>query len=189
MISIHSRKYTAVLDACVLIPMCLCDTLLRFAEEPALYRPLWSELILKEVRNGLVSKIGLTAAQRDHRLREMQKAFPEAMTPSPPDLIEALSCIPDANDRHVLASAISGRADAIVTQNIRDFPQSALNDYGVLCRTPDDFLIEQLTLREDTVMERLGAQATAIRKDWPTFIQTMKKVAPRFARLIEKRRR
>jgi len=64
-----------------------------------------------------------------------------------------------------------------------------LNDYGVLCRTPDDFLIEYLTLREDTVMERLGAQATAIRKDWPTFIQTIKKVAPRFARLIEKRRR
>ncbi len=87
MISTHSRKYTAVLDACVLIPMCLCDTLLRFAEEPALYRPLWSELILKEAGNGLVSKIGLTAAQRDHRLREMQKAFPEAMTLSPPDLI------------------------------------------------------------------------------------------------------
>ena len=56
MILTHSRKYTAVLDACVLIPMCLCDTLLRFAEEPALYRPLWSELILKETGDGLVSK-------------------------------------------------------------------------------------------------------------------------------------
>jgi predicted nucleic acid-binding protein len=189
MISTHSRKYTAVLDACVLIPMCLCDTLLRFAEEPALYRPLWSELILKEAGNGLVSKIGLTAAQRDHRLREMKNAFPEAMISPPQNLIEALEGLPDADDRHVLASAISGRADAIITANIRDFPQSVLNDYGVLCRTPDDFLIEQLTLSEDTVMERLGAQAAAIRRDWPAFIQTVNKVAPKFARLIEKRRR
>jgi hypothetical protein len=118
----------------------------------------------------------------------MQKAFPEAMTPAPPDLIEALNCLPDPDDRHVLACAIRGGADAIVTQNTRDFPQSALNDHGVLCQTPDDFLIEQFTLREDTVMERLGAQAAAIRKDWSTLVQTMKKVTPRFAQFVEKRR-
>ncbi len=39
--------YAAVLDACVLVPNALCDTLLRFAES-GFYRPLWSKQILEE---------------------------------------------------------------------------------------------------------------------------------------------
>jgi hypothetical protein len=38
-------RYTAVLDACVLVPIALADTLLRVAEK-GLYRPLWSMRIL-----------------------------------------------------------------------------------------------------------------------------------------------
>jgi hypothetical protein len=37
--------YRVVLDACVLIPMPLADTLLRMAEEPRLYLPRWSQMI------------------------------------------------------------------------------------------------------------------------------------------------
>ena len=40
-------RYTAVLDACVLVPIALADTLLRVAEK-GLYRPLWSDRILTE---------------------------------------------------------------------------------------------------------------------------------------------
>jgi hypothetical protein len=38
--------YRAVLDACVLIPMPLADTLLRMAEAPRLYLPNWSQAIM-----------------------------------------------------------------------------------------------------------------------------------------------
>jgi hypothetical protein len=38
--------YRVLLDACVLIPMPLADTLLRMAEEPRLYVPKWSQLIM-----------------------------------------------------------------------------------------------------------------------------------------------
>ena len=37
-------QYAAVLDACVLVPIALGDTLLRVAEK-GLYRPLWSDRI------------------------------------------------------------------------------------------------------------------------------------------------
>ena len=41
--------YRVVLDACVLIPMLLADTLLRMAEAPRLYLPHWSQAIMDEV--------------------------------------------------------------------------------------------------------------------------------------------
>ena len=52
-----------MLDACVLAPMPLCDTLLRCAEDPALFRVLWSEQILEEVKRTLLQKFGYTAKQ------------------------------------------------------------------------------------------------------------------------------
>ncbi len=45
-----------VLDACVLIPMPLADTLLRMAEEPRLYLPRWPQAIMDEVTRSLITK-------------------------------------------------------------------------------------------------------------------------------------
>jgi hypothetical protein len=41
-----SSRYIAVLDACVLAPMPVVDTLLRLAEAPGFYVPKWSPHIL-----------------------------------------------------------------------------------------------------------------------------------------------
>jgi hypothetical protein len=54
-------------------------------------------------------------------------------------LIEALT-LPDPNDRHVLAAAIKGRADVIVTFNLADFPTSYLSNYGIEAQHPDEFI-------------------------------------------------
>ena len=40
-------RFSAMLDACVLVPVTLADTLLRLAEA-SLYRPLWSARIITE---------------------------------------------------------------------------------------------------------------------------------------------
>src|SRR5207253_6093587 len=119
MILTPDNEYSAVLDACVLVPMPLCDTLLRLAEEPAFYRPLWSEQILLELDNTLVNRLKYTDQQRDRRIKVMREHFPEAIVNIPATLMSALSCLPDKNDCHVLAAAIRGGANAIVTHNIR----------------------------------------------------------------------
>ena len=63
MIFTQENEYAAVLDACVLVPMALCDLLLRLAEEPAMYRPLWSEQILTELARALKTKLRRSAEE------------------------------------------------------------------------------------------------------------------------------
>lgn len=65
-----------MLDACVLAPMPLCDTLLRLAEEPAFYIPKWSDSILSEVAR-TISKFGYSETQVARRMRFMRDASPK----------------------------------------------------------------------------------------------------------------
>ena len=99
MIFTPGSDYSAVLDACVLVPMALCDLLLRLAEEPALYRPLWSERILTEMTKALKTKLHRSSEEVAWRRQQMKEAFPEAMVTVPSALLKAVECIPDKNDR------------------------------------------------------------------------------------------
>ena len=49
-------------------------------------------------------------------------------------------------DRHVLAAAIRSSASVIVTYNLKDFPDNALQKYGIEAQHPDDFLMHLLDL-------------------------------------------
>lgn len=178
-------KYTVVLDACVLVPMPLCDTLLRLAEEPAMYRPLWSEQILREVGDALEKKLKRTASQRQRRLDSMRSAFPDAGVDVPIDLAGAITCLPDPSDRHVVAAAISGLADAIVTFNMRHFPPECTQRYGVDCQTPDQFLVQQFGMVPELVLEKLDSQAAALGQERSFITQRLRKMVPSFAGLVD----
>ena len=185
MIFTQENEYSAVLDACVLVPMALCDCLLRLAEEPALYRPLWSEQILAEVGGTLRTDFGRTAEEIAWRLEQMKKAFPEAMVAVPGELLLAVECIPDPDDRHVLATAIMARANTIVTQNIRHFPADCLEKFGVLAQTADDFLIHQYHLGPQLILDKIDDQAAGISQDRATVVANLKNAAPGFCQLLQ----
>lgn len=130
----------AVLDACVLFPTVLREILIGCADA-GLYTPLFSERILREWVLA-TAKLGPTApviAQGEAAL--LRAAYPRAIVPERPD-IEARLHLPDANDLHVLAVAIAGSADCIVTFNAQDFPRGALAEEGIERRDPDGFLWE-----------------------------------------------
>lgn len=75
----------------------------------------------------------------------MEQFFPDATVTGWDDLVGILT-LPDPDDRHVLAAAIVGGADAIVTANLNDFPDHALARFNIDATHPDDFLLDQWDL-------------------------------------------
>ena len=127
------------LDACVLFPTVLREILLGVARE-GLFHPIWSERILEEWARATV-KLGPEAElQARGEIAVMQAQFPKASV-QPKDDDMARLHLPDENDIHVLAAAIAGSADILVTLNIRDFPRSELAAEGIDRDVPDAFLM------------------------------------------------
>jgi predicted nucleic acid-binding protein len=116
-------RFPALLDTCALYGAYLCDTLLRLAEAGT-YRPLWSAGIMDELRHSLGEGRGLPADAIDHRIAEMQRSFPDAEVRGYETLAEAMTC--DPKDRHVLAAAVRGDAEVLVTFNVGDFPPESV---------------------------------------------------------------
>jgi len=180
-------EYTAVLDACVLLPMPLCDTLLRLAEEPSLYKPLWSTTILEEVRRNLAEKLHRTPEQCERRITAMRTAFPESEIVVPDELLHVFDRVPDLNDRHVLGAAVRGAAHVIVTSNVRDFPAECLDHFDLLCHTPDEFLIHQFHIDPDAVLLKLDEQGANVGTDRTGIAKLLGRMCPEFAKLILER--
>jgi predicted nucleic acid-binding protein len=111
---------SGLLDACVLYPVGLRDTLLNVAEA-GFYRVLWTEEILTETRRNIVEDTsGLTPEHLDRTFEAMRRAFPEAMVRDYEHLVESMTNHP--KDRHVLAAAVAAEADVVVTREPSPFP-------------------------------------------------------------------
>ncbi len=161
----------AVLDACVLYPTVLREILIGVART-GLYQPLWSARILEEWARAAARSGPVAEAEARGAAALLGGAFPRAAVPAQPG-IEARLMLPDPADVHVLAAAIGGSADAIITFNRADFPQGVLAGEGVTRRDPDGFLWELWSHHPDTVAaaveavraeaERLSGQPQPVR--------------------------
>ncbi|WP_130865876.1 PIN domain-containing protein [Acidipropionibacterium timonense] len=178
-------RFSALLDTCVLVPIVQADTLLRLAEK-GLYRPIWSARIMDE----LVSAIErvhphLPPGAASRRSAQMNRAFPDACVRAARSPIEDL-VLPDDGDINVLEAAIRGRADVIVTDNLKDFPESALAPFDLEAQSADEFLGNQLDLDPDATMIALAEQSAATRNPTMTVEAILTRIArataPQFAR-------
>jgi predicted nucleic acid-binding protein len=157
--------FSAVLDANVLYPFSLRDSLLRLAELE-LYTPLWSARILEEMRRNLVEQ-QITAEQAARIEAAMRAAFEEAEV----DAAEIARLEPamttDEKDRHVLAAAVAADSELIVTFDLADFPPQACEPLGVEATHPDDFLLDLHDLNPEAVHAALEQQAADLTPPWP----------------------
>lgn len=184
-------RFSALLDACILVPAPLADTLLRLAE-CGLYRPLWTARILDEMV-WAIERIHPRHANGPARTRAevMASAFDDAMVRGWEPLVPGIK-LPDPDDRHVVAAAIRGRADVIVTANLSDFPPDVLEPLGLDVQSPDEFLCHQLDLAPDRAVAVIRQQAEDTAKPSISFDGLLPRIAacgaPAFSDAVHRQR-
>ena len=157
--------FSAVLDANVLYPFSLRDSLLRLAELE-LYTPLWSVRILEEMTRNLVEQ-RITEEQAARIEEAMRQAFEEAeVDPAEIERLEP-AMTNDPKDRHVLAAAVAADSELIVTFDLYDFPPEACDPVGVEAIHPDEFLLDLYDLDPEGVRAALEQQAGDLNPPWP----------------------
>lgn len=128
------------------------------------FRPLWSEKVIDEAQLALERIHPNVDPNRFRsRFRSMNEAFDDALVTG----WEALSAsieLRDPNDVHVVAAALVGRADVIVTENTRDFPDAALVPLGLKAVRLDEFLLDQFDLSPIGACRVIAEQAAAMKR-------------------------
>jgi predicted nucleic acid-binding protein len=139
----------------------LRDLLLQLATAN-LFRAQWSEEIQEEWINALLREGRHTREQLERTKDLMNAALLDANVTDYASYIGAVT-LPDPNDRHVVAAAIKGRADAIVTFNLGDFPATVLAPFNIEAIHPDDFITHQFDLNEAAVIRAATAICRRLR--------------------------
>jgi predicted nucleic acid-binding protein len=176
----------AVLDACVLFPTVLREILIGVAARGG-YEPRWSARILEEWARA-TRKLGQGAEVIARgEIVALSAAWPRAMVAQDAGL-EARLWLPDADDVHVLASAIAASADLIVTFNAGDFPRHILREEGLDRIDPDAFLLSLLDAPGDPVRataQAVLAEANRLSGETFTLRQLLKRARlPRLAKAL-----
>ncbi|MCA9626421.1 MAG: PIN domain-containing protein [Myxococcales bacterium] len=173
--------FKVVLDANVLFPFSLRDTLLRAAAE-GLFQLYWSEEILEETLRNLLATNRMSVSQAEGLRRAMTSAFPEAMVEGYESLVSAMPN--PEKDRHVAAVAVKAGAQVIVTSNLRDF--KLLPD-GIEAQSPDEFLCNLFDLEPAGIVDLVREQAQGLKRPPRSFEELLRGLAksvPEFAASI-----
>jgi hypothetical protein len=163
-----TADFLAVLDACVLVPAPLRDTLLRLAEPPRLYVPRWSEEIITETVRNLEDRIGLSTVKTDYLVGQLRKHFGDSWIARYEPLAAAVKC----------------GAQVIVTYNKRDFPVAATEPWGIEIQGPSMFLKYQYDLNPPVVVDKLHAQARNLGRTLPEQLTVLRNAASAFVDVI-----
>jgi predicted nucleic acid-binding protein len=173
-----TAPFKVVLDANVLYPFSLRDTLLR-AAAAALFQIYWSDEILEETRRNLVKSAAVPEDRAARLIATMKAAFPEARVTGYESLVASMRN--DPKDAHVAAAAVKAGAQVIVTNNLTDFRDLP---EGIEAQSPDEFLGNLFDLDRDGLVDLLREQAAALRRPPRSFeelVAGLAKVVPDFA--------
>ncbi|TNC50506.1 PIN domain-containing protein [Rubellimicrobium rubrum] len=132
------KRLRVLLDANVLYPTVLREILMGAASE-GLYEPLWSSRLLEEWARAAARLGPEGEAVARAEIASLQARWPQAMVTGAEGQERRL-WLPDPDDVHVLAAAVVGSADAILTMNAKDFPRGVLAEEGLQRLDPDHFL-------------------------------------------------
>ena len=175
-----------LIDACVLFPTVMREMVMGVAATGA-FEPQWSARLLEEWALA-ARKLGPEGeAQARGEIALLQAAWPRSEI-RVHDGVSKRLWLPDPNDIHVLAAAIAGSADLILTVNAKDFPRGLLAEEGLSRADPDAFLLGCFEADPDCVRPVADAVLAEARRlsgeDW-TMRALMKKARlPRLGKAL-----
>ena len=141
-----------------------------------LFRPKWTEQIHQEwIDNLLENRPELSRSKLERRRDLMNKHAEGCLVTDYEDLIPSLQ-LPDSKDHHVLAAAIRGQADVIVTNNLKHFPRNTLSKFGIEAQHPDQFFTHLLDLAPNAVCMAAKRQRESLKNPPKTvdeYLQTL----------------
>jgi predicted nucleic acid-binding protein len=153
----RAHRHRCVLDA---YQELIRNLLLWIAAEGG-FDPFWTERIIDETRRNLIEDGVLEPDQWERLRAAMLTAFPDAMLDQPAtDAIE-YKMPNDEKDRHVLAAAVAGNVELVITSNLRHFEQADLDKVGKQALSPDQLLCELFAV-EPTVIHAAMEQLVAV---------------------------
>jgi predicted nucleic acid-binding protein len=181
-----TADFPVILDACVLVQACLRDTLLRLFQA-RLFLARWSDDIIGEVQRTLERKLHKTPEQIGHLVAQLREYFSDAWVEGYADLIASMTN--DEKDRHVLAAAVRGGCESIITFNTRHFPEQATGSLNVAIIHPDDFLIDLYYLDPDRVVHILHEQGADLKppKSFEEILRLLRPACPKLVQLLSKK--
>lgn len=173
-----------VLDSCVMFPMYLRDILLRCARA-GFYLPFWSQEILNGTTRNLVNTGKMSPEGAMKLEATIKAAFPEAMVEVPVGLAEVMTNHP--GDRHVLATAVTAKANIVVTSNLKHFKIEDLAPWRVKAQHPDTFLTHLYDFDPDLMTQVVRRQSQDLKKPPMTvseLLELLSKQVPEFANKV-----
>jgi len=162
MTDLHRR--TALIDSNILASITLADVFVQLAVDD-LFNAKWTMDIHREWIAAVQRFRPSVDPQRlERRRRQMDAKTREALITGYESRIDDL-ILPDMNDRHVLAAAIHGRCELIVTRNLKHFPIRALSAHCIEVEHPDTFLTD--LMRRNTLLFFAAMRKVRIRAKNP----------------------
>ncbi|MDP0500794.1 MAG: PIN domain-containing protein [Verrucomicrobiota bacterium JB022] len=176
--------FRVFLDACVLANYKVCDLLLCLAERPRQFSPHWSQEVLKETHRTQVNKLKWPTKLADHFRDQVTQTFPEGCIYGFEHIIAGLQNHP--KDRHVLAAALHGHCNLILTFNLKDFRPEHLQPHGISACHPQDYLLVLYEMDAKQVISRVAAIAAKRGLSELDLLINLGKALPHFSsRLID----
>lgn len=172
------RRLRVFLDTNVLFSARLRAVFLGFVESKCV-DVYWSEEVLVELERTLQKQISAEKAERLTTVLRVK--FPLSIVSWEETTADSL-VLPDPNDVHVLAAAITGECDLLITDNIDDFPDSAIpNTADLLVLDANmgiQYLAGEFAADVPALLERTVSGLSKPPMSVDEFIKGIEKIAP-----------
>nr|WP_202819743.1 PIN domain-containing protein [Thaumasiovibrio subtropicus] len=137
---------------------------LMYLANTGLFKARWTDRIHDEWMRNLVANNPSIDPQKLERTRQLMNAnVPYCLVEGYEPLIEGLT-LPDQDDRHVVAAALKGQAEAIITFNLKDFPTTQLDALGLSAIHPDEFLSDMFELKPSACITAAHQQRQGLKR-------------------------